>query len=202
VGVWTACQERTRWVIRQALAGICQKDYSIINVHRGAVHPASVRCGPLRSLPPGEKAHQLGREAMTANRSMRSLRRAALGAMVLAMAFPALADEPGSQAHLAAVLGPVGAYPLTDAELDAYRGTGLLDAFAAVIAALPPGYTALVQIGDTEPVGEIGQSDPQSVTVTSGGTTATATATSTTTTSITSTSSFTSTSTGSWTFSF
>jgi hypothetical protein len=117
---------------------------------------------------------------MTANRSMRSLRRAALGAMVSAMAFPALGDEPGSQARLAAVLGPVGAYPLADAELDAYRGTGLLGALAAVIAALPPGYTAVATVNGTTLGNPPGQSTPQSIPPTTiGGTTVSATASNT-----------------------
>lgn len=139
---------------------------------------------------------------MTVRRSMRSLHGVALGAIVVTLACPTLADEAGSQALLAASVGRVGGHPLADADLDARRGTGILGSLAAIIAALPKGYTAVAQIGGTTLGNPPGQSTPQSIGPTTiGGTTVTGTASNTGATSTLTSFSRSSTSTSTRTFS-
>jgi len=77
----------------------------------------------------------------------------------------------------------VDAALLTDNEMSDQRGAGLSPALAALLAALPPGNTVAVQIGDNPPEGSSG-AGPQTITVTRGGATGTATASSSGATSV------------------
>jgi len=69
----------------------------------------------------------------------------------------------------------VDAALLTDNEMSDQRGAGLSPALAALLAALPPGNTVAVQIGDNPPITAQGPG-PQAVSLSTGNVTANAAA--------------------------